>query len=42
MMLDIASSAPVVERVARFVEIRRRQPLDPTPQNSKVRIAVTA
>jgi hypothetical protein len=42
MMLDLVSSAPVVERAARFVEIHRSQTLDPTPQNNKVQKDVTA
>jgi Bacterial regulatory protein, arsR family len=42
MMLDLVSSAPVVERAARFVETRRSQPLAHTSQNSNVRIDVTA
>ena len=40
MMLDLVSSAPVVERAIRFVENHR--PPDPTPQNNKVQIDVTA
>jgi hypothetical protein len=42
MMLDLASSAPVVERAARFMENIRTQTQSSTLQNPKVRIDVTA
>ena len=44
MMLDLASSASVVERAARFVEkihIQRQQPQSSALQDAKVRIDVT-
>ncbi|MPZ08323.1 MAG: hypothetical protein GEU26_18240 [Nitrososphaeraceae archaeon] len=42
MMRDLATSAPVVERAARFVENVRNQPRSSILQNDKVAIGVTA
>jgi len=41
MMLDLASSAPVVERAARFMENIKSQSQGSMPQNDKITIDVT-